>query len=198
MNLVRLAALSAVLAVTLLAACRSSSESTKAAPIDNGAASAIPVASAGVDAGHAVGGGPLATAPASAETKALLAKIQGYKKWPKFPENAQPAFSKQHDKMWVLAYYNDVVGRAIQARTLPLPDGAIIVKDNMASADAPEPTVLTTMSKQGGHWYWAETTPNGNVVVLDGKPAEGFRVAECSNCHAQAADNDQVYTHEFK
>ena len=41
--------------------------------------------------------------------------------------------------MWVVPHYNDVVAKAIQAKTLPLPEGSIIVKDNFERADAQRP-----------------------------------------------------------
>jgi hypothetical protein len=194
---VRMSLVAGALAGSVLS-CRSSSETAKPTAMGSDAGSSMPTSGAPSDAQRAHGGGPLATAEPSPETKALLAKIQGYRSWPKFPENAQPAFSKQHFKKWVVAYYNDVVGRALQAKTLPLPDGSIIAKDNLDSADAAEPSFITTMAKRGGHWYFAETTPDGKVVVMDGKPLEGFDIAACKNCHEQAAANDQVYTHEFK
>jgi hypothetical protein len=178
------------------AACRSSSESGGGSPV--GASSGATTTMTGGDATKAHGGGPMQVKSPSPETAALLAKIQSYPSWPKFPENLQPTFSKQHNRMWVVAHYNDVVSRAIQEKTLPLPEGSIIVKDNFDSGSSSKPTNVTTMSKQGGRWYWAETTPEGQVVVMDGKPLEGFNVPACANCHAQATGNDQVYTHEFK
>jgi hypothetical protein len=128
----------------------------------------------------------------------VLAKTQGYARWPTFPENPQPTFSKQHFKMWVLAHYNEVVARAIQNKTLPLPEGATIVKDNFESANADKPTLISTMSKRGGRWYFVQSTPEGKVVVQDGKPQAGYNLAGCTSCHSQASENDQIYTHEFK
>jgi hypothetical protein len=91
----------------------------------------------------------------SAETTPVLAAAKGYASWSKFPEMQQPAKSEGHMGMFVLAFHNKVVGDAITAKTLPLPDGAVIVKEEMMSADA-KPMSVTIMSKQGGEWYYVK------------------------------------------
>ena len=104
--------------------------------------------------------------------------------------------------MYVLAHHNDVVGQAIADKTLPLPDGSIIVKDNFAKADDSMPMAVTVMSKQGGKWYWIEASPDGMVMVdqmMDvGAPLEGNDVKMCVGCHVSWKDNDYVGTHVFK
>ena len=132
----------------------------------------------------------------SPETQAVLDQIKDYATWPRFAENPTPAFSKGHMKMYVLAFHNDVVADAIASNTLPLPDGALIVKQNMKAADA-APEALTIMSKQGGEWYYAETSPDGKVITMNGMALEGRKVAMCTDCHDTAADNDYVFTHKF-
>ncbi len=152
-------------------------------------------------AGGTGGGMQMQTAEPSAESKALWAKIQGYSTWAKFTENQTPVPSKSHMDMFVVTYHNDVVADAVTNNTLPLPDGAILVKDNFASADAAMPMAVTVMSKEGGEWYWLEATPDGKVVIdsmMDkGKPLEGKGVTMCVGCHDGAKDNDQVFTHKF-
>lgn len=142
---------------------------------------------------------PMTTA--SAETKAILDKIKDYHSWDKFAENNTPKMSKMHMNMWVVTYHNSVVKDAIANKTLPLPDGAIIVKDNMMSATdmMPMPTV---MAKQNGKWYWIEASHDGKVVVDEmmdkGKPLEGYDVKMCTGCHAPQKDkNDWLFTHDF-
>jgi len=134
--------------------------------------------------------------PASAATKQVLALTAGYQSWSKFPENQSLKPSPTHKNMQVISYYNDAVGGSMTSGSLPLPDGALIVKENWAKADDPGPMALTIMHKQGGDWYWCQVTPDGQVFVEDGNALEGKNVAMCTNCHKSAA-NDAVLTHTF-
>ncbi len=106
--------------------------------------------------------------------------------------------SEGHMGMFVLAFHNQVVGDAITAKTLPLPDGAVIVKEEMMSADA-KPMSVTIMSKQGGEWYWVKASPDlMKVMTMKGMPLEGTSVGMCKDCHDNGSDNDFVLTHKFK
>jgi len=64
----------------------------------------------------------------------VFAKLNGYQAWPNFRENPTPKLSTAHMNMYVLAFHNDVVTQAIAAKTVPVPDGALIVKQNPATA----------------------------------------------------------------
>ena len=132
----------------------------------------------------------------STDSQTVLAKIKDYASWPKFAENSEPKFSKAHMNMYVVTFHNDVVTAAINAHTLPLPDGALIVKDNKMKADAP-PHSITIMSKQGGKWYWLEATPDGKVVTMNDMAQEGYTAGMCVKCHDDASNNDFVFTHSF-
>jgi hypothetical protein len=128
----------------------------------------------------------------------LLTGISGYQSWPTFTENSTPKQSASHMNMFVVTFHNDVVTQAISAKTLPLPDGAIIVKQNLAKATDTQPMALTVMSKQSGVWYWLEATPDGRVILdAMGKPLEGTDVTMCIGCHGMHAGNDEVITHDF-
>jgi hypothetical protein len=141
--------------------------------------------------------GPQTVAP-SAASSALLAQISGYQSWPTFTENSTPKQSASHMNMFVVTYHNDVVTQAISGKTLPLPDGAIIVKQNLAKATDTQPMALTVMSKQSGSWYWLEATPDGKVILdTMGKPLEGTDVTMCITCHGMHVSNDDVITHNF-
>ncbi len=153
--------------------------------------------------GDMMGGGgmmdmKMGMADPSAETTPVLAAAQGYASWPKFPENQQPMKSEGHMGMFVLAFHNTVVGDAITAKTLPLPDGAVIVKEEMMSADA-KPTSVTIMSKQGGEWYYVKASPDlMKVMTMKDMAMEGKSVGMCKDCHENGSDNDFVLTHKFK
>jgi len=132
----------------------------------------------------------------SAESAKLVALAKDYARWPKFAENATPKASKAHMNMYVVTFHNDVVAAALQANTLPLPDGAVIVKENKMKPEA-APENLTIMSKQGGKWYWLEQTPDGQVVTINGMAQEGYDVPMCVKCHTDMSNNDFVFTHSF-
>ncbi len=134
----------------------------------------------------------------SAATAPVLAAAKGYTSWAKFAENQQPNKSEGHMGMFVLAFHNKVVGDAIAAKSLPLPDGALIVKEEMMTADAKAHSV-TIMSKQGGEWYYVKASPDlMKVITMSDMPMEGTAVGMCKDCHGNASDNDFVLTHKFK
>lgn len=134
----------------------------------------------------------------SAATAPVLAAAKGYTSWSKFAENQQPNKSEGHMGMMVLAFHNKVVGDAIAAKTLPLPDGAVIVKEEMMGAGAAAQSV-TIMSKQGGEWYYVKASPDlMKVMTMNDMALEGTAVGMCKDCHDNGADNDFVLTHKFK
>lgn len=135
------------------------------------------------------------TAPAP-EARAVLEAARGYESWSKFPENQEPKVSEGHDDMYVLAFYNSVVGRAMAQSTTSLPDGSIIVKENRPEANA-QAAALTIMAKRQGEWFWIKSTPDlQQVHVENGQPVAGKRMQGCTGCHAQAG-TDMVFTHDF-
>lgn len=133
---------------------------------------------------------------ASGDSKQVLAMSTGYKSWSKFAENQDLKPSAAHKNMLVVTYLNSTVGQAISGKTVPLPDGSLLVKENWAKATDPGPMALTVMHKQAGAWYWLQATPEGKVFVEEGKSLEGKDVAMCTNCH-KTAINDGVLTHDF-
>ena len=172
------------LSLAALAACSSTSSSPAAGSGDGGSEDAMPM---------------MKTSAPSADTQALWTKTSSYKTWPKFAENSTLKLSSSHMGNYVVTFHNDVVSSAIAGKTLPLPDGAIIVKENYAHASDPMPMALTVMSKQGGKWYWVEEMADGSAVVDDamGNPLEGYSVAMCVGCHSTQSANDEVYTRNF-
>lgn len=139
----------------------------------------------------------LQTATPSPTSRDVLEQTANYRQWPNFAENTTIERSAMHREMYVLAFHNDVVTRALESRTLPLPDGAVIVKENYAHKSDAQPKVLTIMAKESGRWYWLEATPEGRVVLEKDRPQEGFDLEGCRSCHSHA-ENDFVFTHQFK
>ena len=128
------------------------------------------------------------------ETQAVLSKIDGYESWPVLQESAARPQSEAHSNMFVTSYYNETAAAAIEATTLPFPDGSIFVKNNYPSADAAAPMAVTVMSKEAGAWYWIQATPDSQVFVMEGNALEGKSVAMCIGCHKTAEDNDFFMT----
>lgn len=130
-------------------------------------------------------------------SRQVLEAIRGWESWPAFPENASPILSRAHRRTWVVAHYNEAVGRAMNGGgALPLPEGSTIVKEQRVAPDSPA-ILLSVMNKRGGKWYWVQATTDGKVLVVGGEPFEGFDHYDCHGCHQSAADNDQVFTHDF-
>jgi len=138
-----------------------------------------------------------AAVEASVVSNEIFTKAQGYQSWSKFAANQTRMKSVTHMNMYVLTYHNDIVANAIVNKTLPLPDGALIVKENYAAVIDSMPMALTIMYKQQGDWYWLQAMPDGKVFLDDQrKPLEGKDVAMCVSCHRKSS-NDAVMLHDF-
>ncbi len=177
-----------ILALGLLAACGGKSKDSTATPMAHGDSMG--------SGGMGMMNMKMGMAAPSSDSQAVLAKVKDYASWPKFAENLEPKLSKAHMDMYVVTYHNDVVAAAIKSKTLPLPDGALIVKQNKMKADE-SPHALTIMSKQGGKWYWLEASPDGMVMTMNDMPQEGYDAPMCVKCHTDASNNDFMFTHSF-
>jgi hypothetical protein len=82
-------------------------------------------------------------------------------------------------------YANDIAIEAAKAGQ-PMPDGAIIVKENYGP-DKQELMAITPMYKMQGYnpdagdWFWAKYGPDGSVDTAG-------KVDSCINCHTTADD----------
>jgi hypothetical protein len=138
---------------------------------------------------------PFTLGEPSSETREVLQEIVGYSSWSEFEATKARPVSEGHMNMFVQAYYNEVAGQAMQDGTLPLPDGSVLVKEAYMTASDAAPMALTIMSKRSGSWYWAQVTPDGDLMLMNGMPLEGRNVEMCIGCHTSAAsDNDLVAT----
>lgn len=122
---------------------------------------------------------------------ALWEYIHDYTSWNNWPEHSgmQPG-KAPHGKFHVV-YVND---KAAAGNTLPLANGAVVVKENYS----PEKnlTAITVMYKIEGYntgagdWFWVKYAPDG-TVQKEGKPGG------CIGCHSPAAANDFVIIHTY-
>ena len=79
---------------------------------------------------------------------------------------------------------------------IKLPDGSIIVKENVGTSPEVTEAVLTVMWKVAGFdpenndWFWANMMSDGQIV------AEG-KVQGCTACHGGARSNDFIFVQQF-
>ncbi len=87
-------------------------------------------------------------------------------------------------------FANNIAYDAIEAKTNPLPEGSIIVKENYTPER--ELAAITFMVKMdgynpdGGDWFWAKVQPDGTVEAA-GSPAG------CIGCHGGKRDNGWLF-----
>lgn len=139
---------------------------------------------------------PLQPMPSGSELFQLITSPIPYQEWGRFPrvEGVFPSLAPHGPQARVLI--NGKVEQAFANFTGSLPDGAIIVKENFGENTSEKESTLTVMQKvtgfnpQGGDWFWAMMTPQGEVL------AEGA-IEGCIACHTRADDNDYVFVYVF-
>ncbi|MEX0721575.1 MAG: cytochrome P460 family protein [Balneolaceae bacterium] len=110
--------------------------------------------------------------------------------WPLWPGTEELYEGTEPHGMFLTIYLNDIALEAVNDGQIPLPDGAIVVKENYMPDSAL--AAVTTMYKVDGFnpdhndWFWLENDPEGKIE------AEGV-VEMCQSCHA-GADNDYIFT----
>ena len=136
------------------------------------------------------------TSPAAAELFSLITASDPYEQWARFPgfegtfESAAPHGPRAR------VFINEKVEQAMLAFDGTLPDGAIIVKENIGASEGDKAEALTVMWKVSGFdpnnndWFWANISSSGEVN------AEG-QVVGCMSCHGGAQANDYVFMHQF-
>jgi hypothetical protein len=133
-----------------------------------------------------------ATAPQpTAEAVWQHLQREDYTSWALWP-GTQPRYegSEPHG-MLLTTYVNDLAQQALREGRLPLPDGAIIVKENyMPDGSFDASTVM--VKRQGFNpehhdWFWAKYDAAG--VVED-----AGRVEMCQACHRAAQQRDYLLT----
>lgn len=88
-------------------------------------------------------------------------------------------------------FANDVAFEALAQKRFPLPEGAVIVKENYDAEGRLYNLAVMRKVKgynpEGGDWFWGYFTPEGGVL-FEGKPAL------CVGCHAQKKASDWVFS----
>ncbi|MFQ5591204.1 MAG: cytochrome P460 family protein [Phycisphaerae bacterium] len=161
----------------------------------DGFALAILLAVAGCPATPGAGGSA-EDSPTGQELFTRITQDDPYQEWAQFPdrEGTQPSVLPHGPMSRV--FISREVESALTSFSGALPDGSIIVKENVGTSPDVTEAALTVMWKvQGfdpdnGDWFWANMTPEGEIV------SEG-RVAACAACHGGARENDFVFVHDF-
>jgi len=114
-----------------------------------------------------------------------------YKQWETWPGYPDIYPGKSPHGKYLRLYANEPAITAAKAGN-PMPDGAILVKENYAE-DKTTLMAVTPMYKAAGYnpdagdWWWAKYEGDG-TLVKEGK------VEGCITCHKSVKDNDWIFT----
>lgn len=137
-----------------------------------------------------------ASVPTGAKLVTRIMQDDPYQDWAQFPDHQGTFESVLPHGPMSQVFINNVVESALENFDGSLPDGSIIVKENIGTSPEVTEAALTVMWKVAGFepnnndWFWTNMTPNGEIVN------EG-NVASCTACHSGARENDFVFVHGF-
>lgn len=135
-------------------------------------------------------------APTGAKLFTRIMQDDPYQQWEQFPDHQGTFSSALPHGPDSQVFINGVVESALDSFDGALPDGSIIVKENIGTSPNVTEAALTVMWKvqafdpENNDWFWANMTPQGEII------AEG-KVQGCAACHGGARANDFVFVHEF-
>ena len=135
-------------------------------------------------------------APTGAKLVTRIMQDDPYQDWAQFPDHQGTFESALPHGPMSQVFISGEVEAALANFDGALPDGSIIVKENIGTSPNVTEAALTVMWKVQGFdpenndWFWANMTPAGKIV------AEG-KVQACAACHGGARTNDFVFVHEF-
>jgi len=134
--------------------------------------------------------------PTGEQLVTLIMETDPYQQWAQFPDRQGTLPSVLPHGPMSRVFISGEVESALTDFAGQLPDGSIIVKENVGTSSQVTEAALTVMWKVAGFdppnhdWFWANVTPDGGIV------AEG-RVQSCTVCHGGVRDNDFVFVHRF-
>jgi hypothetical protein len=139
-------------------------------------------------------GAPDATPDPAADLWKAISGANDYKNWPGFPGHAGVAAYMGHGATHRRAFVNDTAAGDLAA----MPDGSIIVKENLTSDDPADLAAVTVMQRQGDDWFWAAFMPDGtpNVAGLTNDPAVTGCVAAACHGDMAGSQNDRVFLND--
>ncbi|MGV3524970.1 MAG: cytochrome P460 family protein [Candidatus Sericytochromatia bacterium] len=131
-------------------------------------------------------GAPAVSEPSAAELKTLS---ESYKAFPAL--NDDLVRSAEHGGIFVRTHLDAAAMTAFQAKTFPLPEGSVSVKEGHPSADAAADRVYVMKKIKGydsanGDWFYAVLSPDGSV-------RQQGKMQMCIGCHGRAKASDYVF-----
>ena len=120
-----------------------------------------------------------------------ITQTSPYQKWEFWPGHAGMYPGKSPHGAFLKLYANESAIEAAKAGA-PMPEGAIIVKENYGK-DQKTLMAVTPMYRikgynpEGGDWFWGKYGPDGKVMA-SGKPKG------CISCHSVQKDKDWLFT----
>ena len=135
----------------------------------------------------------------SEHSQQLMDQIRDYDQWSYHGDLDTHYESGHPGDVWVIAYANETGEQAVDDQNIPVPEGAIYVKEEYDADGAEDPfavTVMEKLSEQQGDWYWMKTDPDMERIVEgpEQTPLEGTENLGCIDCHGAAADDDYLMT----
>jgi hypothetical protein len=132
-------------------------------------------------------------APQEPTAESVWAQLQSedYSSWPLWPGTTERYEGTEPHGMLLTTYVNQLARQALENGTLPLPEGAVVVKENYM----PDGTfdASTVMVKRQGYapehndWFWAKYDAAGNAEVAG-------RADMCQACHSANRQRDHLMT----
>lgn len=121
-----------------------------------------------------------------------ISRTNDYTKWPFFPGKEGTYPGQSPHGAYLKVYVNDIAYKAAKEGK-PMPNGAIIVKENYGQ-DQKTLMAVTPMYKvsgynpEGGDWFWGKYGPNGKVMAAG-------KVQGCIDCHRARKAEDWRFLH---
>lgn len=133
----------------------------------------------------------------SEHSRQLMDQIRDYWDWDYHADLDTHYESGHPGDVWVISYANESGGQAVEEGRIPVPEGAIYVKEEYDADGADDPFAVTVMEKlsdERGDWYWMKADPDlEQIVEGPGEMAlEGTEDLGCIDCHGAAADDDYL------
>lgn len=121
--------------------------------------------------------------------------------WALWPGKDRLYEGQEPHGMRLTTYVNDIAARALASGADEMPDGAIIVKENLT----PDSTLaaITVMYKRRGYnsqhadWFFSKHLPSGELDRAPNGMRLAGRVPGCQACHSAKKDNDYIYTSQL-
>ena len=152
--------------------------------------------SGGTDGATTDPDGTEAPTPTGVELFAIIMQDDPYQDWGQFPDFQGTLPSALPHGPMSRVFINSEVESILDAFDGALPDGSIIVKENVGVDPSVTEAALTVMWKVTGFdpdnndWFWANMTPQGEIVAEGAVPA-------CAACHGGARANDFIFVQQF-